>query len=61
MEESLEKVIDKIENVCKGMAVLISALPNEKGYNCAIKVFADSAEMVEDVYSQIESKTIDTE
>ena len=52
---TLDELIEKLENISQGMAVLISVDPNKESLQCGIQVFADSVETCEDIFRQIEN------
>ena len=51
---SLEKLIDKLENISNGTVVLACATPKENGFSCGIRVYSYSLKMCDDIFAQIE-------
>ena len=50
---ALDDLIQKLENISTGMAVLVYALPKEEGLECGIRVYADNLESCNEIFMLI--------
>ena len=54
-EPSLEKVTEKVDGISNGMAVVLSAIPQEvEMFACGVSVYSHSVEMCYDIFQQLE-------
>ena len=54
-ESSLEKVRDKVDGISNGMAVVVSAVPQEgESFTCGVSVYSQSEEICFDIFQQLE-------
>ena len=50
---ALDDLIEKLENISTGLAVLVYALPKEEGLEYGIRVYADNLESCNDIFMLI--------